>query len=251
MDETQESTGTEDQFLENYNPKEYPSVAVTVDVVVLTIEAGELSVLLVQRKNHPFKDAWALPGGFKDITEDLDDAAFRELAEETGVHIVPSHIEQLKSYGAPNRDPRMPVVTVAYLAFTPYIEVDDIVAGSDAAAARLWPVSEVLNDKFALAFDHEQIIKDGVERARAKLEYTSLATSFLPRQFTLSMLRKVYEAVWGTKLDPANFTRKVTATEGFVTEVDVEQPKGPGRPARLFEQTGDTATLHPPLIRSE
>src|SRR5690606_6417265 len=137
--------------------------------------------------------------------EGLEAAAHRELAEETGVS-AGVHLEQLRSYGEPNRDPRGRVVSIAFLALAP--NLSDPRSGSDAAGARWWPVDEV--DGLDLAFDHSQILADGIERARGRLEYSALATAFCPPTFPIAQLRGVYEAVWGTTLDVRNFHRKVT-----------------------------------------
>ncbi|HSX21687.1 MAG TPA: NUDIX domain-containing protein, partial [Gaiellaceae bacterium] len=158
----------------DYNPSEFPAFAVTVDVVVLTMSEGLLHVLLVCRGEAPFEGMWAIPGGFKRPTETLDEAAARELAEETSVND-PGVLRQFGTYGDPGRDPRMNVVTVAYLAVLP--DVGGIVEGADAAAAALLPVSEVLNGKIDLAFDHAQIVRDAVERVRVDLELQGIATA--------------------------------------------------------------------------
>jgi 8-oxo-dGTP diphosphatase len=211
----------------------------------------------VQRKSHPYRGQWALPGGFVEPGEDLDDAARRELAEETGVLVASGEdrvelgfLEQLRSYGAPGRDPRMRVISVAYVGFT---ATGDIVAGSDAADVRFWAVEDLVIDGIGdnaglpLAFDHARIVADGVERARAKLEYTTLATAFVDEPFTLGELRRVYEAVWGDHLHEGNFRRKVLSTPGFV-EATGETAPTDGRPAALYRR-GGARTLHPPILR--
>lgn len=237
-------TAEDEEYVKTYDPTAYPPVAVTVDVVILTIEHGELSVLLVRRGVPPYRKLWALPGGFVRADEDLDSAANRELQEETGV--VPGvHLEQLGTYGAPHRDPRMRVVSVAYLALV--AEVPEPSGGDDADDARLRPVARVFDGRLRLAFDHAQIISDAVERARNKLEYTSLATRLLPEPFTIGDLRRVYEAVWGQQLHPANFRRKVLATRGFVVPTGEHKPTGRGL-AELYRR-GTRATLHPALLR--
>jgi 8-oxo-dGTP diphosphatase len=224
----------------------FPPFAVTVDLVVLTVREDALHVLLVTRGEDPFAGKLALPGGFVRPEEDLERAATRELREETGLRKVPGHLEQLASYGAPDRDPRMRVVSVAFLALAP--NLPDPVAGSDAAGAHWLPVSEVLGGRGRLAFDHGQILRDGVERAKAKLEYTPLATAFCPPAFTVAQLRHVYEAVWQEQLDPRNFHRKVTRTAGFLVDTGRSVNAGPGRPAALFRR-GHLETLFPPLLR--
>jgi 8-oxo-dGTP diphosphatase len=235
--------------VEHYDPSDYPPVAVTVDIVLLTIRQDALAVLLIRRGGEPFKGSYALPGGFIQPHEDLDTAAARELAEETGARGV--HLEQLASYGTPDRDPRMRVVSVAYLALTPDPPV--VTAGSDAAAAEWAPVATFLDASLPgrhslLAFDHQQILRDGVERARAKLEYTALATAFCGDQFTVGELRRVYEIVWGVELDARNFHRKITGTLGFLEPTDEMTARSGGRPAQLY-RPGPTSTLNPPLLR--
>src|SRR3984893_13830853 len=197
---------------QGYDPSKYPAFAVTVDMVILTMSNGRLHVLLVRRGVAPFEGMWAIPGGFKRPTETLDEAAKRELAQETGVDSA-SLLTQFGAYGDPGRDPRMNVVTVAYLAVLR--DVGSVVAGTDAAAPALQPVSEALNGKLELAFDHAQILRDAVERVRVDLELTSMATAFVGPAFTLAELRAVYEAVWGVHLDGANFRRSVGAREGW------------------------------------
>ena len=232
----------EREFLDAYDPGRFPPVAVTVDVVILTVRDDELCVLLVRRGVHPFLNDWALPGGFVRADEDLDAAARRELREETGVD-ARAHLEQVGSYGAPARDPRMRVVSIAYLALV--AELPRPVAATDAAEARFWPVADL--DEVPLAFDHRRILDDAVERARAKLEYTSLASTFLTEPFTIADLRRVYETVWGVELHAANFRRKVLATPGFVVPCGERRPTGRGW-ADLYTR-GETTRLHPPILR--
>jgi 8-oxo-dGTP diphosphatase len=216
-----------------YDPSQFPAFAVTVDIVILTMSEGELHVLLVRRGEAPFKGMWAIPGGFKRPTETLDDAAKRELSEETGVDAA-SLLTQFGAYGDPARDPRMNVVTVAYLAVLR--DVGAVVAGSDAADALLVPVSEVLNEHLDLAFDHQRIVRDSIERVRVELEVSGIATAFVGTTFTMAELRTVYEAIWGVQLDAANFRRSVVAENGWVipTGRRARPSSAGGRPAELF-----------------
>jgi 8-oxo-dGTP diphosphatase len=229
--------------------------AVAVDLVVLTVAVDQLQVLVVRRGIEPYRGRRALPGGFVLVDEDLADAAERELREETGIAGVGVHLEQLGTYGAPRRDPRERVVAVAYLALLP--DAPAPVAGSDAAGAAWEPAERLLaHDPSAprrsgarrLAFDHHRILADGVERARAKLEYSPLAAAFVAPEFTINELRLVYEAVWGTPLDPRNFHRKVTGTPGFVLPTGRTTTRAGGRPAQLYTR-GDAALLHPAMLR--
>jgi 8-oxo-dGTP diphosphatase len=217
----------------DYDPSRFPAFAVTVDVVILTMSEGLLHVLLVCRGEAPFEGAWAIPGGFKRPTETLDEAAKRELVEETGVDAA-SLLTQFGAYGDPKRDPRMNVVTVGYLAVLR--DVGSVVAGTDAAAAALIPVSDVLNGKIDLAFDHRQIVRDAVERVRVDLELTGIATAFVGPTFTLAELRAVYEAVWGVHLDGANFRRSVLSESGWVIPTGRRARPGStgGKPAELY-----------------
>jgi len=253
----------DEEFLSRYDPHAFEPVAVTVDVVALTIRNAELHVLLVERGVPPFQGWWALPGGFVRAGaggEDLPDAAIRELTEETGQRVGGRvHLEQLATYGAPGRDPRMRVVTVAYLAFAP--DLPDPQAGTDARSAA-WVTVDSLGltggtsgqrprSTRKLAFDHARILADGLERARSKLEYTPLATSFVSEPFTIAELRAVYETVWGQQLHAGNFHRKVLSVPGFV--VNTGQTTASGGPrggprARLYRR-GDAVLLHPALLR--
>jgi 8-oxo-dGTP diphosphatase len=217
----------------DYDPSAFPAFAVTVDVVVLTMSDGRLQVLLVRRGVPPFEGKWAIPGGFKRPVETLDDAAKRELTEETGVDGA-SLLTQFGAYGDPGRDPRMNVVTVAYLAVLR--DVGAVIAGTDAAEAALIPVSEALNGKIELAFDHERILREAVERVRVDLELTGIATAFVGPTFTLAELRAVYEAVWGVHLDGANFRRSVLGESGWVIPTGRRARPGStgGKPAELY-----------------
>ncbi|MFC6161469.1 NUDIX hydrolase [Kribbella jiaozuonensis] len=224
---------------------DFEPLGLAADLVILTVRDGRLQVLLIRRGIPPYQGRWALPGGFVRPDEDLETTARRELAEETGLSSDRIHLEQVATYGAPDRDPRGRVVSVAYLALVPDLPAP--VAGSDAASAQWVEVAEV--DAGRLAFDHHRILADGVERARAKLEYSPLATAFCPPEFTISELRGIYEAVWGTPLDPRNFHRKVTKTADFVTPAGTTTTRDGGRPAQLFHR-GTATTLHPPMTRA-
>ena len=240
-----------DPSLSDYDPAAYPPFAVTADVVVFTIVDDVLQVVLVRRGEPPFKDRWALPGGFVRPDEAPHQAARRELEEETNVSLKislkPDKLEQLRSYGEPDRDPRMRVVTVAY--WTILADVGDLAGGGDAAEAALVPVVEIERGERRLAFDHRTIVLDAVERAMSRLEYSTEATRFCPPEFTIRQLRRVYEAVWGTEFDQGNFQRKVRSEPGFVRDLGrTTDPSGSrGRPAALFS-AGEVSRLEQPFL---
>lgn len=217
----------------------------TVDLAILTVREDQLHVLVIERDNPPFQGQLALPGGFLRADEDLRTAAIRELAEETGLDGHHLHLDQLGAYGRPDRDPRGPVVTVAYLAIAPNLPLP--VAGSDARSARWMPVDAL---RGTLAFDHNQILDEAVEEARSRLELTTVATAFCGEQFTIGDLRHVYEVVWGTPLDPRNFSRKVAHTDGFVLATGGKRIPETGRPAALY-RAGPARLLSPPLLRGD
>ncbi|PZG19501.1 NUDIX hydrolase [Micromonospora craterilacus] len=224
-----------------------PTVLLAVDLVIFTLRESRLHVLLIQRGIEPYQGALALPGGFlSHEREDLVTAAHRELAEEAGLGLDQLHLEQLGIYGLPDRDPRGRVVSAAYLAIAP--RLPEPVAGTDASQACWTPVAQALSGDAQLAFDHEQILTDGVERAREKLERSALATAFCGPTFTIVELQDVYEAVWGVRLDPRNFYRKVQSVDGFIVPAGTSRKTEGGRPARLF-RPGPRTTLHPPMTR--
>jgi 8-oxo-dGTP diphosphatase len=222
--------------------------AVAVDVALLTIRSGTLQLLLVEPDRPELAGRWALPGRRVRDQEGLDATAHRALSELAGITAPDAHLEQLRTYGDPGRDPRGRVVSVAYLALTPTTEDPPT-----DRRARLFDVAELGTPEGpAFAYDHGRIVPDAVERARAKLEYTSLATAFVEEPFTLGELRQVYEAVWGVPLDPANFRRKVMTARDFVVPTEGLARPGPGggRPARRYRR-GRAARLHPAMLRPE
>jgi 8-oxo-dGTP diphosphatase len=233
---------------EGYDPRGFAPFAVTADIAVFTLRGGRLHVLLVERGEAPYAGYWALPGGFVRPAEEAGEAALRELGEETRIgRSVPVHLEQLRTYSAPGRDPRMRVVSVAYVALVP--DLPDPVGGSDAASARWWAVDDLREDGVELAFDHGSIVVDAVERVRSKLEYTTLATTFLPRTFTIGELRAVYVSVWGQPVDLQNFRRKVLGVPGFVEPVAEVRVGVPGPRAQLY-RAGSGTDIVPPFQRA-
>lgn len=209
---------------------EYPRPALTVDCVVFGFDEGELKLLLIERGLKPFRGRWALPGGFVRVTETLDDAARRELAEETGLTNL--FLEQLYTFGALDRDPRERVVSVAYYALVRLADFKTK-AATDAAAARWVPLSKVP----PLAFDHGDILEMAIRRLRGKLRYEPIGFELLPAKFTLSQLQHLYEAVLGVKIDKRNFRKKVLSSD-FLVALN-EQAKGAHRPARLYRFDAD------------
>ncbi len=223
--------------------RDHAQLRIATDLAVLTVRDGSLQVLVITRGKEPHLGQLALPGGFVRVGEDIDAAAVRELAEETGLDGTGLHLEQFAVYGDPDRDPRGRIVSVSYLAIMPDLPLPT--AGSDASSARWAPVDDVHG---ALAFDHDRILGDAVEQARRRLEMTTLATAFCPPEFTIGDLRTVYEVVWGAPLDPRNFSRKVTHTDGFVIDTGRKRLPATGRPAVLY-RAGPATTLNPPILR--
>jgi 8-oxo-dGTP diphosphatase len=199
-------------------------ISVTVDIVIFTLREGDLQVLLIKRKHPPYEGRWAIPGGFVEVDESLEDAAARELFEET--HVEGLHIEQLYTFGEPRRDPRGRTVTVAYFALVPAPVA--VQAGDDAADAEWKSVYRLP----AMAFDHNQIVNYALKRLRYKLEYSAVGFQLLPPEFTLSDLQQAYEIVLGEKLDKRNFRRRILQAE--VIEETGAHRSHEGRPAKLY-----------------
>lgn len=218
---------------------------VAVDLVALAVHRNELNTLAVHRSRHPFTGHHALPGGLVNDDEDLPDAAGRHLLEQTGIRPADGHLEQFGIYATPGRDPRGRVVSIAYLALLPGLPTP--VADTGTTTVDWRPVRAARR----LAFDHDQILFDGLEHLRTRLEHTTLATTLCPPEFTISELRVVYEAVWATTLDPRNFSRKALSTP------DLLRPTGScwigptgGAPAGLYTR-GNAKVLYPPLRRPD
>jgi 8-oxo-dGTP diphosphatase len=224
--------------------RDHTYLRLAVDLAILTVREGALQVLVITRANEPYRGELALPGGFLRGDEDIPAAAVRELAEETGLDGTRLHLEQLRAYGAPGRDPRGRVVSIAFLAIMPDLPLPT--AGSDASSAA-WAAADAVRGH--LCFDHDEILAEAVERARSRLEFTTLATTFCGPSFTIGDLRNVYEVVWGHRLDPRNFNRKVLNTPGFVEPTGERRVPEVGRPAALYRAGGEQA-LNPPLLRA-
>jgi 8-oxo-dGTP diphosphatase len=212
----------------------YPHPAVTTDIVIFTILEERLKLLLIQRGNAPFRGFWSLPGGFVEPDESLDACAARELEEETGVAGV--YLEQLYTFGVPDRDPRERVISVAYYALVPADSVR-IRAASDASQVGWFDLGELP----PLAFDHEEIVALGQSRLKAKLSYSTIAFQFMPDRFTLGDLQRVYETILGEKLDKRNF-RKWMQQLGRIMETGELRRNGGRRPARLYR------AIHPDRV---
>ena len=208
-----------------------PHPFVTVDVIIFTLCSSDLQVLLVKRKYSPFEGMWAIPGGFVGIDESLEDAALRELEEETGVRDV--YLEQLYTFGGVDRDPRGHVITVAYFALVPAAAIDPH-AGSDAVETRWWSAYDLPS----LAFDHANILSYALQRLRYKLEYAAVGFELLPDVFTLSELQAAYEIILGEKLDKRNFRRKILSAQ-VIEETEMYRT-GEGRPAKLYRFRDDS-----------
>ncbi len=221
-----------------------PVFAVAVDVVVLTLRDRRLNALLVQRSGSMFVGKWTLPGLLVQFGEPLEDAARRALSDDAGPGFESVPLEQFHTYGEPGRDPRPErVVSVAWLALGS--DLPDPAPREGADSAEWVEVTEAIGRD--LASDHAQILTDALERVRNLLEHTTIATRFCPPTFTIPDLRRVYDAVWGTVVDPRNFQRKVLSAEGFVEETG-EISRGRGRPAKVY-RAGTTETLYPAILR--
>lgn len=189
----------------NYDKDAYEKPSVTVDIAICTIIDEELKVLLIKRKYPPFRNRWAIPGGFVDVdsAETLEQTAERELEEETNLKGI--YIEQLKTYGDPDRDPRLRVITVAYFALLPVDQISSVKAGDDAKEAAWFSISDLPE----LAFDHHLILDDLLCRLRGKILYTPIGFQLVPEQFTWTELQTTYEIILSRKLIASNFRRKI------------------------------------------
>jgi 8-oxo-dGTP diphosphatase len=209
-----------------YDVNKYERPSVTVDVLMMSLRQRDLQILLIKRRGWPHEGMWAIPGGFVNIKESLEDAAKRELQEETGVQDV--YLEQLYTFGDPDRDPRTRVITVVYFALLDSERLQ-VRAATDAVDVGWFSVYQLP----PLAFDHEQIIQYALNRLRGKLDYTTIAFNLLPEQFTLRELQQVYEIILHKKMDKRNFRKKILAT-GILEDTGAKKMEGTHRPARLY-----------------
>ena len=205
----------------------FPRAALTVDCVVFGFDpAGELKVLLIQRDLEPFEGKWALPGGFVHVDETIDDAARRELLEETGIKGV--FLEQLYTFGGLNRDPRERVVSVAYYALVA-LGQHELRAATDARNAAWFSVSELPS----LAFDHDDIVTTAIQRLKGKVRYQPIGFELLPEKFPLSELQRLYETILEQPLDKRNFRKKILSM-GLLADTEEIQQDVAHRAARLY-----------------
>ncbi len=211
---------------EGYDPSRYERPSVTVDVVIFTLLNKELNILLVKRRRWPYEGHWAIPGGFIAMDESLDQAARRKLEEKTGVRDV--YLEQLYTFGAPRRDPRLRVISVAYFALI-RAETQTLRHSDDTEEVRWFPIRRLPG---ALAFDHDHILAGAMDRLRSKLEYTTIAFQLLPEVFSILELKHIYEQILGEKLDKGNFYRKIKDVK--ILEDTGLRREGRGRPTALY-----------------
>ncbi len=206
---------------------QYPHPAVTTDVAVFTICDQQLQLLLVRRAGEPYQNMWALPGGFLEIDEDLETCAKRKLAEETGICGV--YLEQLYTFGSPNRDPRKRIISITYYALVPSDRLQPK-AASDTTDTEWFALDQMP----PLASDHQQIVALAQSRLAAKLDYSTIAFQFMPETFTLSELQTVYEILTNGRLDKRNFRKKILALKG-VEETGKLLRTGNHRPAKTYQ----------------
>lgn len=219
------------EFLNQYDGSVYDKPSITVDLLIFTIQDDELKIVLIKREKPPFKEMLSLPGAFVKMEETLEQAAGRVLSEK--VQLSDIYLEQLYTWGNIERDPRMRVISVSYIAIVP-IEKLKTADETGTICSNLYSIPWVLQENNSLAFDHKQMIAYGRERIRNKVEYTELAFEFLPLQFTLPHLQKVYEILLGRELYKANFRKKI---HDMVTETEELFLGGAHRPSRLYRRS--------------
>lgn len=206
--------------------KKYTHAVIATDVVIFTIEEGELKVLLIEMKKHPFEHHWAFPGGLVRGDESLDASAERHLSDKTGVR--QAHLEQLASFGEPRRDPFGRVVSVAYFAIVP-IGRKELITSKEYGGVAWYSTTKLPK----LAYDHAEIFAVALLRLRSKLEYTNMVYSLMPKEFTLTELQKVYEIILGKTLDKRNFRKKLEQLN-LLTPAKGKREGGAFRPAQLY-----------------
>lgn len=204
-------------------------IKVTVDAVVFGYSKQEgVSVLLIKRKYPPFKNSWALPGGFVLPNESLEDAVTRELVEETGIKV--DYLEQLYSFGEPNRDPRQHIVSIAYFALLKSAAFQTLVASTDAEDAAWFNIKDLPT----LAFDHAEIVQMAIERIRAKIRYQPIGFELLDKKFPFPDLEKLYASLLDRPIDRRNFTKKIMSLGLLEDTGEVTPTTGAGRPGKVY-----------------
>ncbi len=246
----------EKEFIKNYKADAYERPSVTADIVVFTLDdEDDLNILLIKRNGFPYKDHWAIPGGFLEVgKESIDDTAKRELYEETGLDIDNIYLKQLYTFGNPDRDPRTHVISVAYTALIPKSQLT-ISAGDDASDAKLFKIrydvngmlfvsDEVTISEDKLAFDHATIIRTAVTRIRSRIDYEPDAFNLLKdkTEFTIYELKRIYESIKNTELDTANFRKSFTrnyVNTGIVTDLNRKRTETGKKPTELYSYIGN------------
>lgn len=233
----------EASFLDQYDPAAYEKPSVAVDLVLMSIVDGAPAVLLVRRDAHPFQHCWALPGGFVGIGEGLDEAAHRILADKA--HMGEAYVEQLYTFGAVDRDPRMRIVSVAYFALLPAASFTAALkAAPDLTLAKLvvpWAgetggmvqAHSADGEALPLAFDHDAMLGVAMLRLRGKLDYSALGFALLPELFTLRALQDVHEAILGVRLNKPAFRRRML-DRGWLEPTGERETGASFRPAELY-----------------
>jgi 8-oxo-dGTP diphosphatase len=208
----------------------HPShIKVAVDAIVFGYSKSDgLSVLLIKRKYEPFKNAWAIPGGFVLQDESLEEAVRRELQEETGVEV--NYLEQLYTFGEPNRDPRQRVISIAYFALVKSALFQELKATTDAEEAQWFPINKLP----ILAFDHKKILQIAIERIRAKIRYQPIGFELLDKQFAFSDLEKLYSILLDRPIDRRNFTKKILSLD-ILEDTGTLASTGVGRPSKVYQ----------------
>lgn len=257
MEQNDSSKMTEEEFIRQYDPNRYERPAVTVDMLIFTVDQEKqyaLELLMIERGGHPFRGKWAIPGGFVEMEESLEEAAARELQEETGLSDI--YMEQLYTFGDVGRDPRMRVISVAYMALVPKEKLCPI-AGDDAARVKWFAVrcgedgvlqlrasdasSELCLSEQDIAFDHGLVIRTALQRLKNKIEYTDLAFELVGEKFTLTQLQRIYEAILGKKLHKPNFRRRIAER---VEKTEEMETRSSNRPSYLYKRSVKEETEH-------
>ena len=223
--------------------QDFPKPSVTADIIIFTIKSDDLKVLLVKRRIEPFKNYWAIPGGFVRLNESIEEAAKRELEEETGVKEV--YLEQLYTFGDVKRDPRGRVITVSYFALVDSEKAkQELRATADVSEAKWFSISSLPK----LAFDHNKILNYAIKRLKWKFEYTTIAFSLLPKKFTLTQLQKIYEIVFNRKFDKRNFRKKILSLNILEPTKEIQKDVS-YRPPQLYSlkrKIGEIIEIIPP-----